>query len=135
MTGLIYMMVCNITGKSYIGSTKRSLNRRMNEHKSHYKSWMEGKCDFITSFKIIEQGDYCYRILETVESDSKQQIEARERYYIENTDCVNEVIPHRTKKEYDDDNKEKKKAYCEANKEAIKARKRAYYLRHKQIKE
>jgi hypothetical protein len=59
-------------------------------------------------------------------------LHARERYYIElNKDiCVNKNIPTRTKKEYDEDNKEKIKEYYQQNKE----KKAEYYQQNKEKK-
>jgi hypothetical protein len=56
----IYKIVCNITCDVYIGSTcEPILARRLAGHVSNYKSYLNGKCNNITSFKIIANG-YCF---------------------------------------------------------------------------
>jgi len=96
----------------YYGSTC-DLKIRMRIHKA-----LTNNC---TSKKIIERGNYEVAILETHENIDKYDLHERERWYIENKPCVNKFIPHRTKKEYYQDNKEKiaeqKKEYYQDNKE------------------
>jgi queuine/archaeosine tRNA-ribosyltransferase len=81
----------------------------------------------VTSFKIIENGDYDIILLEEVKDcENKEQLRARERHYIESLDCVNKTIPGRTNKEYYQLNKDfinnKKKAKYEENKNKINAK-------------
>ncbi len=142
MKGIIYKIVCNETGEVYFGSTQKSLNVRMTEHKSQCKRWKEGKCNFTTSYQIIDRGNYSYSLIEMVECEEKKQLEARERYYIENNECINKVIPCRTVKEYNEDNKEAiieyqkeyQKEYEEANKDHLKEYRRKRYLKQKLLK-
>jgi pyruvate/2-oxoglutarate dehydrogenase complex dihydrolipoamide dehydrogenase (E3) component len=48
----------------------------------------------------------------------------RERYWVENTECINRIIPGRTRKEHYENNRDiilnKKKEHYENNKEKIK---------------
>jgi hypothetical protein len=121
MKGIIYKITCNETGEVYYGSTTQSLNMRMLGHKSSCKQWKEGRYSFTTSFQIIERGNYSYSLVETVECEDRGQLEARERYYIENNECINRNIVGRTMKEYCEANKERRnkyqKEYYKANKE------------------
>ena len=55
--GKIYRLVCNTTGKQYIGSTCSTLCKRLYEHKHKYKQWLNGKRGLTTSFYIIENGN------------------------------------------------------------------------------
>jgi hypothetical protein len=116
--GKIYRLVCNNTGLNYYGSTVQALYQRKSGHKVDYK-----KGSGISSSKIIEGGNFDIILVEEFKCENKQQLEARERYYIENNECVNKNIPNRTKKEYNEANKEatvkNKKEYYEANKEVI----------------
>lgn len=129
VTGIIYKLVCNETGDVYYGSTQQSLKQRIGGHKSGCKAWKAGKNGYTTSFGIIERGNYSYSLIETVECEDKHQLETRERYYIENNECVNKFIPARSHKEYTksyyeaniDSISEKNKVYRESNKEAKKA--------------
>ena len=131
MKGIIYKLECCITGEVYYGSTQQSLSKRMSEHKSSYKHWKEGKTNYTTSYQIIDRGNYSYSLIEIVECEDRKQLEQRERFYIENNECINKCVVGRTVKEYYEANKEAileyKRAYREANKEAIKELKKEYY--------
>jgi hypothetical protein len=52
--GKIYKIVCNITGLIYIGSTSQSLIQRLQDHKSGYKTYLNRKTHYVSSFKIIK---------------------------------------------------------------------------------
>ena len=109
----------------YIGSTaQKYLSKRMEEHRSHYKGWKEGKGHKTMSYELFDEYgvENCSIILlESFPCDSKDEAHAREAYYIRKFDCVNKTIPRRTKKEYLEDNKdyisEQKKQWEKAHKE------------------
>jgi hypothetical protein len=103
----IYKIVDNTNGNIYVGSTCKKLCQRMAQHRTSYKQYLNGKYHFVTSFKIIENGDYDIILLEEVKDcENKEQLRARERHYIESLDCINKVIVGRTKQEYYIDNRE-----------------------------
>ena len=129
----IYKLVCNKTGLTYIGSTcQKLLSQRLSGHVRNYKCWKNGKTNYVTSFKIIENNDYYMELLEAVPCSSFDELAKKERHYVESIDCVNKSIPGRTNKEYQQDNKEnnkeKRKQYYENNKEKIKQ----YYENNKE---
>jgi len=128
----IYKIVCNITGETYYGSTCQSLAKRVGSHRDNFKRWKNGKYTYVKSYDIIERGDYDYSLVEECSCDNKEQLHARERYYIENNECVNKNIPSRTRKEYREQNKEKIKEYYEDNKEHISERKKEWYQANKE---
>lgn len=93
----IYRIVDNTNGNVYIGKTKQKyLCDRLSSHK-YDKTCM--------SREIIKNGDYKIELIEETHD------ETRERYWIENTECINKQIPGRTKKEWNDNNKDKMNAY------------------------
>jgi len=62
------------------------------------------KCDAklnrgCASQQIILNGNYSYSMIEPYPCNSKQELHTRERYWIENFDCVNKTVPGRTDKE------------------------------------
>jgi hypothetical protein len=119
----IYKIVDNTTDMIYIGSTVKTLSQRLGQHKASYKLYLDGKYNFITSFKILENGNYDIILLEEFKTcENKMQLNARERYYIESLPCINKVIPGRTQQEYEDYQKE----YRETNKDKIKEQNKAY---------
>ncbi|MDC3409660.1 hypothetical protein OAY23_01890 [bacterium] len=127
----IYKIFCNITGQTYYGSTVQPLYKRVNEHRSGFKRWKNGKYAYAKSYDIIERGDYDYSLVEEFPCDRKEQLHSRERYWIENNECVNKVIPGRTQKEYREVNKERRKEYYEQNKEQIRDKQKEYYEANK----
>ena len=116
--GKIYKIVDKTNNNIYIGSTaEKYLSRRLQHHIANYKIYIDPnkkKC-YTTSFEIIKNNDFEILLLETYPCNNKYELEQRERYYIENNNCINKNIPTRTKKEYHENNKtelnQKKKEY------------------------
>ena len=96
----IYQIVDNINDNKYIGSTCKTLKTRLSEHKSDYKRFLKGLYHNVKSFDIIKNNDYNIELLEDCDIKTKNELLARERFFIENNECLNKVIPGRTKKEY-----------------------------------
>jgi hypothetical protein len=67
----------------------------------------------------LKNNNYDIILLENVSCINKDELKARERFYIETLECVNKVIPGRTNQEYAADHKEQRKEYYEKHK-AIK---------------
>jgi hypothetical protein len=109
--GKIYKIVSNTVEGVYYGSTADTLWSRFGGHKTDYNYWKKGNNKYCTSFKLIEAGDAEIILIEYFPCNNKIELKARERWYIENNDCVNKVIPNRTNKEYYQDNREKLKEY------------------------
>ena len=114
----IYRIVDNTNGNIYIGKTKQKyLSKRLGQHRERMTCM---------SREIIKNGDYKIELIEETEDES------RERYWIENTDCINKQIPGRTQKEWREDNKEKviqnKKKY--SDKPENKEKKKEYQKKH-----
>ena len=55
----------------------------------NYKVWKEGKTNYTSSFEIIENQNYDIVLLEMCPCDTKDELRARERHYIEALNCVN----------------------------------------------
>ena len=150
----IYKIVCNITGETYYGSTVQKISQRMGEHRK--------KDNVCCSKPIIERGDYHYGLVEDYKCENSEQLRMRERYYVDNNDCINKISPITSKEEkiaykiaynkvYQQEHKEetaayikvwreehkedqdtKKKLYYETNKEDISAQKKLYYETNKE---
>ena len=128
--GKIYKIepiVDHLEDEIYVGSTtKKYLSQRMDNHRSSYKLWTDGKTNNFTVFDLFNKYgiDNCkIYLLESVNANSKDELLAREGYYIRSLKCVNRKIEGRTAKEYRKDNKDKiteqKKQYRKDNKEKI----------------
>jgi len=126
--GKIYKLVSNYTDNIYIGSTCSLLSKRLNGHRADYN-----KNHQITSKEICKYDDVKIILIEDYPCKSKNQLIARERYYIDlhKDICINKQIPSRTLKEWRETNKEHLaqigKEYREANKDKIKEMKKTYY--------
>jgi len=136
--GKIYKIVCNITGLIYIGSTcEPTLARRLSKHKSNYSDYLKNKGHFITSFKILENNNFEIILIENVVCENKDELHKRERYNIENNECVNITIPGRTNEEYYNDNKQvlniKCQIYKEKNKDNLKEKCKSYREKNRDI--
>lgn len=136
--GKIYKIVSNQTEDIYIGSTVQALSVRLACHRRDYKNYKDGKHTNVTSFDILKYGDAKIYLIEEYPCDNKEQLFAREGYYIKKLDCVNKQIAGRGKKQYHQDNKEqlneKSKERYKNNREAILKRHKEYYEKHKEEK-
>ena len=138
----IYRIVCNITGMTYYGSTcEPTLARRLAKHVGNYKRYKDGKKEsYLSSYEILEGGNYTIVLVELFPCDSKMMLHQRERYYIENNVCVNKFIPTRTREEYNVTNRsnisEYNAEYHLNNVDKIKERRAKYKLKNEEkIKE
>ena len=146
----IYALSSPHTNLLYIGSTCLSLPLRLRNHVELYKQYIKGnhnrKC---SAFKLFELGDVRIETIDDCEEVCcKKALLKRERYYIENNNCVNKNIPSRTaaesskahyynhieeKRQYYQDNKEKRlqyaKDYITANKDKYNEYQKQYRLK------
>ena len=123
----IYKIVDNSNGNIYIGSTCKLLCQRLAAHRADYKLFLKTGKKNITSFTILENNDYDIVLIELFQCDSKEELHKRERYFIELLDCVNKIIPGRSFKEYNNDNRDKIKNYTIEHKENKKLYNKTYY--------
>jgi ribosome-interacting GTPase 1 len=143
--GKIYKIESNLGNKIYIGSTTKDyLSQRMDKHRKDFKEWVNKKnssrrIPHLRSFDIFEEYglENCKIILiECCPCNSKDELVAKEAYYIKTLECVNKVIPNRTSKEYKEDNKEwikeKNKKFYDEHKDEIYERNKAYYKEYRE---
>ena len=134
----IYRIVDNTNGNVYYGSTcERTLAQRLSKHKSQYNRYLNGNSHFTSSFDILKNENYEIILVENYPCNSKDELHSRERFYIENNECVNKYIPNRTKKEWCEQNKEMiqeyNKEYKEQNKELIQEYFKEYREQNKEV--
>ena len=134
MFGKIYIIKNSINNLLYVGSTIRELDVRMKQHmRDMYK---------YTNFKLYKAMDqfkpniFYIDILEEFEYENIKDLRKQEGKYIKIIKPeLNKNIAGRTKKEYNDDNKEPLKLYRklyyrkyrENNKEYLKQYRKDYY--------
>ena len=119
LNGKIYKLHSYENELVYIGSTIQSLSQRYAGHKINFKK------NQTTTSKILFQNseNVIITLIKLFPCNCKGELEAEERKYIENLDCVNKCIPTRTLKEYYQNNKEmlknQRKEYYQKNVEMI----------------
>ena len=110
--GKIYKLIDNTNKKIYVGSTcERTLAKRLSNHIAAYRFYLKNKNHFLTSFEILQNGDYKIVLIENYPCHSKEELKARERHYIEKLDCINKNIPLQTDQEYREAHKDEKQEY------------------------
>jgi hypothetical protein len=88
--GKIYKIVCNKTGLVYIGSTYRNLEQRLKEHEINCSKYLDKKSNiFISSIYIIFNNDYKIELIENFSCNNRKELENREYYHIDNSECIN----------------------------------------------
>jgi len=125
--GIIYKITCNVTNLCYVGSTKTTLEKRVQQHVYDIKY---EKC---TSHQVLKHNDYSYIILEECDDDILLK---REGFYQQKFECVNKNISGRTKEEYSKTKKmvEYRKKWREENYEILAKKKKDWYIQNKQKK-
>jgi len=91
----IYKIVSNKNGKVYYGSTTTSLMNRLAQHRHDYNMWKinEKKPRTCSSFDVLEDENAEIVLVENYPCNSKEMLNLREKYFIENNDCVNKNTP------------------------------------------
>jgi len=90
--GKIYKIVGN--GFTYYGSTcEPQLSRRLAGHRGKYKKYLEGQQHFVSRFKCFENDntDFYIVLVENYACNNKDELLYRERHYIENNECCNNI--------------------------------------------
>jgi hypothetical protein len=131
--GKIYKLTGN--GKIYIGSTIQHLSKRIYTHRNAGISTVQ---------EIIADPNHQITLIELYPCSCKEELLSRERHHIENTECINKLIPIRTNdekkalkknlaKKYNESQYAKayKKQYYENNKDFFLNKQHEYYLRKK----
>lgn len=118
----------------YIGSTKQALRRRFQNHESNYRSYLNGKQHYVTSFKLLEIGDAYIELLAEYQNLSKDELNEYEAGAIRLHATVNKNIPGRSVAQYRQDNKDKMKQYAQKNKNRIQRYKFIYDAKRKLAK-
>ena len=88
--GKIYKITDNTNGNIYYGSTQKTLNRRLSDHKYDYKR-REKEGNVRTSSSIICNNDFTMELVEDYPCNSRKELEERESYYINNFECINKA--------------------------------------------
>ena len=134
--GKIYQLT--IEDLVYIGATTQPrLSLRLGQHKTAYKSWVNGSSKYMSSFELFKLGTPTIELLELFPCNSKDELHAREGYHQRLNVCVNKYIAGQTREEhyYANQSKisEQKKIYHFANKAKISERHKQRYAHNKRV--
>lgn len=132
--GKIYKIVNNIDDKFYIGSTCQPLYRRKGNHKKESKKHPNRKV--YQHLNKIGWENVKIILIEKWPCDSKEELERRERYFIEKyKTSLNCVVPTQNRQEFYIKNKDRinneRKAKYHKNPERIKRQSNEYYHKNK----
>ena len=142
--GKIYKIVSDdLPNVCYIGSTVQTLSNRLSGHRASYKSYLNGKASYTSSFELIKTGNAIIYLIQDYPCTTKNELERREgeliRQYRFDPTCemvINKVIAGRSGKEYYQDHKVKhnlqSKQYREDNKEKVSINAKQYHKDNKE---
>ena len=104
--GKIYKLLDHTTGKIYIGSTTRTLERRRQKHirdSWNYGKIVEGeyrnRVIKYSSHQIILNKNYDIYLLEAYPCENNLQLRMKEQEWMDKLDCVNVQRAYRTKEQ------------------------------------
>jgi hypothetical protein len=87
--GKVYKIIGN--GLLYVGSTtKLLLYQRFSEHIRRYKYWLNGKGNYISSFKCLVDPNCYIELLELCPCHSNDELRICENKWIQELNCVNQ---------------------------------------------
>ena len=118
--GKVYQVLNHVNNDIYVGSTCQALSKRLHEHKSHLNV---GKGELYKLMRIIGKEPFYIELIESYPCNNREELRAREGYYIRERGSLNKAIAGRTRQEWFEDNKEYDKQYHDKNKEHIHRRK------------
>ena len=120
--GIVYKITCNKTNKCYYGSTTQSLAKRKSLHKM--------RSNTSSSKEIIDGDDWKIETVEDVKYKDKKELLERERYFIDNFECVNKNRPIVSEQERKEQLKTIMRKWYELNREEHIKRATEYNVIH-----
>ena len=139
MKGVVYCITSN--NNIYIGSTNRTLNKRLSNHK-------------VFDLYDMDKFNYEIKIIEEVEYNNIKELRKREQFHIDNNECVNmkraygsaddkdyqsnyyrlhkdKLLKASSKYQQGDKSKNYRKEYYKKNKDTIHINRKDYYKKNK----
>ena len=130
LQGKIYSIKSKQVGDIYVGSTCDTLKGRFSKHKSSYKKYLTDGKKYVCAFEILKYSDAYIELIEDYNCGSRKELTKREGEFMIKFNSVNKCIGGRTRKEYEDLNRDKINATNrlrrEKNKEEINEKHRKY---------
>ena len=100
ISGKIYCLKSFQTDKIYIGSTSQKIKRRLQQHKSHYKRYLNGKMRYLSSFEIIKYNDCYIELIKEVACEKKQLLILEGQEINNNSKCINLFLCGKSSNDY-----------------------------------
>lgn len=121
----IYKITCLTTNKVYYGSTSNTLAQRKAKHIWTFKNKKDGSDK--SAFTVLENDNFEMSLVEEYPCSSLEELKFRERWWIQNNDCVNKLLPISlpedvVERRNTDEAKQKKHEHYIENKEEIYAK-------------
>jgi group I intron endonuclease len=114
----VYKLVNDVDDKVYVGSTTSTLTKRKSEHKGDAKKATQLNRRVYKHLNEVGWENVEIVLVETYPCNSKDELNARERKWIDELKpSLNKALPCRTKKQWEQDNKEKVAVYAERKKQ------------------
>ena len=127
--GKIYCITCKSTGYKYFGSTCQTIEERLAIHVKGYKYWKKGTTRYVTSYYIIDKGNYFIELVELFSCYTLIELETQESLYINSNECIN--IRGNNKYKIIVEVMEHKQSVIPVK---LKEQQHAYYLKRKELK-
>ena len=124
--GKIYMIKCNDTDETYYGSTVTRLSQRKSVHKNNSIK--------TSASPIIDRNNWTIELIEDYPCNNLHELLTRERYYIDNNECVNKCCPLKTTPEKIENRRITEKIYRDKNKNEINKYHNDYYKEKGSVK-
>ncbi len=100
ISGKIYCLKSFQTDKIYIGSTSQKIKRRLQQHKSHYKRYLNGEMNYLSSFEILQYDDCYIELIREVACEKKQLLNLEGQEINNNSKCVNLFLCGKSSNDY-----------------------------------
>lgn len=81
---------------NYYGSTCNALCRRYAGHIQHYKKYIDGKKNWYSAIEILKNPNHSIQLIENFPCNNKDELHKRERFFIDNNECINKNKPTQT---------------------------------------
>jgi len=130
--GKVYKMT--IGDLIYIGSTcQKYLCQRLTQHANAYNYWVKNGKKYISSYELYKIGKPTITLLESYPCNSKDELLACERKYIQQFKCVNQRMKENPPMVGQFNRKEYEKQYKEQHRDLYKAAYRKSYEKRRRV--
>ena len=109
--GKVYKILNTETDDVYVGSTTGMLCRRLSKHKAEMRYRTNSNMKLYAKMKEHGEDTFYIELIENYPCGTKEELNAREGYWIRQFGTLNKIVQGRTPKEYYQDNMDSRKEY------------------------